>query len=92
MNRFTFLVASAGLCVISAPGVAQETFVLDEIIVTGGLSPIAAEKYGRAVSVVTAEDIKERGITTVQDALRALPGVSVNGSGPSSTQIRIRGG
>jgi vitamin B12 transporter len=92
MNRFTFLVASAGLCVISAPGVAQETFVLDEIIVTGGLSPIAAEKFGRAVSVVTAEDIKERGITTVQDALRALPGVSVNGSGPSSTQIRIRGG
>jgi len=92
MNRFTVLAASAGLLSLSAPVAAQETFVLDEIIVTGGLSPIAAEKYGRAVSVVTAEDIEERGITTVQDALRALPGVSVNGSGPSSTQIRIRGG
>ena len=92
MNRFTVLAASAGLLSLSAPVAAQEAFVLDEIIVTGGLSPIAAEKYGRAVSVVTAEDIEERGITTVQDALRALPGVSVNGTGPSSTQIRIRGG
>ncbi|EKE73519.1 MULTISPECIES: TonB-dependent receptor [Roseobacteraceae] len=92
MNRFTVLAASAGLLSLSAPVAAQETFVLDEIIVTGGLSPIAAEKYGRAVSVVTAEDIEERGITTVQDALRALPGVSVNGTGTSDTQIRIRGG
>jgi len=92
MNRFTVLAASAGLLSLSAPVAAQETFVLDEIIVTGGLSPIAAEKYGRAVSVVTAEDIEERGITMVQDALRALPGVSVNGTGTSDTQIRIRGG
>lgn len=70
---------------------AQELFDLDEIIVSGGLSPIAADALGRAASVVTAQQIETRGITTVQDALRALPGVSVNG-GNTFTQVRIRGG
>ena len=42
--------------------------------------------------MVTAEQIKQRGITSVQDALRAVPGVAVNGSGRSFTQVRIRGG
>lgn len=71
---------------------AQEYFDLGEIIISGGLSPIEANALGRASSVVTAETIEERGIATVQDALRALPGVSVNGSSNTSTQVRIRGG
>ncbi len=69
------------------PGVSLGTIWL-----SGGLSPIEEARYGRAFSVITAEEIKERGITSVQDALRAIPGVSVNGSGRSFTQIRIRGG
>lgn len=71
---------------------AQEVFDLGEIIVSGGLSPIEADALGRAASVVTAQQIAERGIATVQDALRALPGVSVNGSSNTFTQVRIRGG
>ena len=60
---------------------AQEPVILDEIIISGGLAPIEQARYGRAYSVVTAEQIKQRGITSVQDALRAVPGVAVNGSG-----------
>ena len=71
---------------------AQEPVILDEIIISGGLAPIEQARYGRAYSVVTAEQIKQRGITSVQDALRAVPGVAVNGSGRSFTQVRIRGG
>ncbi|MBR9862209.1 MAG: TonB-dependent receptor [Rhodobacteraceae bacterium] len=71
---------------------AQDVFDLGEIIVSGGLSPIEADALGRAASVVTAQQIEERGIATVQDALRALPGVSVNGSSNTFTQVRIRGG
>lgn len=92
MNRFALLASVAALSLPAAQASAEDVFNLGQIILSGGLSPIEAEKYGRAVSVVTAEEIKERGITSVKDALRALPGVSVNGSGISFTQVRIRGG
>lgn len=71
---------------------AQDVFDLGEIIVSGGLSPIEADALARSSSVVTAQQIEYRGIATVQDALRALPGVSVNGSSNTFTQVRIRGG
>ncbi|WP_050525891.1 TonB-dependent receptor plug domain-containing protein [Pseudorhodobacter aquimaris] len=86
------LLATAATTFLATQAFAQDAFDLDTIIISGGLSPIDAAKYGRASSVVTAQDIKNRGITTVQDALRALPGVSVNGSSASMTGLRIRGG
>ena len=79
----------------TAPVLAQDasqTLVLDEIIVSGGLTPVAADAYGRSVSVVTAAEIETRGLRTVQDALRALPGVSVTSLGTNYTQVRLRGG
>ncbi|PIE15044.1 MAG: TonB-dependent receptor [Rhodobacterales bacterium] len=92
------LSTSALVCVLSAPAFAQDAIPpagyadLGTIILSGGLSPVEAERYGRSASVITRRDIQERGLTTVQDALRAVPGVSVNGSGSSFTQVRIRGG
>ncbi|WP_246026710.1 TonB-dependent receptor plug domain-containing protein [Paracoccus luteus] len=71
---------------------AQDPVLLDEIIISGGITPIEQARYGRAYSVLTAEQIRQRGITSVQDALRAVPGVAVNGSGRSFTKVRIRGG
>ncbi|MDO5705977.1 MAG: TonB-dependent receptor [Paracoccus sp. (in: a-proteobacteria)] len=70
---------------------AQEPYVLDEIIISGGFSPIEAQAYGRANTVITADEIEAQGIRTVQDALRSVPGVSVSSTGASYTQIRIRG-
>ena len=84
--------AALSAVALSAPAQAQDTVTLSPIIVSGGLTPIAAARYGRAASVITAQEIEERGILSVQDALRAVPGVSVNGTGHSSTQVRIRGG
>ncbi len=84
-----FLLASTALVL---PGLAlAQDFDLGDIVVSGGLSPIEAASYGRAYSVVTAEQIEERGLTSVQDALRSLPGVSINGPGASAAQVRIRG-
>lgn len=90
LARILSTTALVGACV--TPVFAQDTIDLGTIVVSGGLSPIEASRYGRAASVVTGGEIEERGITTVQDALRALPGVAVNGSGSSFTQVRIRGG
>ncbi|WP_293574196.1 TonB-dependent receptor [Phaeobacter sp.] len=69
-----------------------KTFVLKPIIISGGLTPIAEDSYGRAASVITGQEITDRGITSVQDALRAVPGLSVSSAGGSGTQVRIRGG
>ncbi|WP_068302649.1 TonB-dependent siderophore receptor [Pararhodobacter sp. CCB-MM2] len=71
---------------------AQAYYDLGTLVLSGGLTPVEGENLGRAVTVVSAEDIEERGLTTVHEALRALPGVAVNGSGDSFTQVRIRGG
>jgi len=92
MIRSTLMATVAITPFLLLPAQAQDAFQLDEIILSGGLSPIAADALGRSTSVVTARTIQERGITTVQDALRALPGVSLNGTSNSSTQVRIRGG
>ena len=86
----TSLLSSAAIVALSTSAFAQE-LALEEIVVSGGLSPIAAQSYGRAASVITAQQIEDRGITNVADALRSLPGVSVSSSGGQS-QVRIRGG
>ncbi|MFW5654401.1 MAG: TonB-dependent receptor plug domain-containing protein [Roseicyclus sp.] len=92
MTRRLVAAFAATTCLSAAPAAAQEFFDLGTLILSGGLTPIAEERYGRAVSVVTAEDIEARGLATVQDALRALPGVSVSAAGGNSVDVRIRGG
>ncbi|MFC3527112.1 TonB-dependent receptor plug domain-containing protein [Paracoccus mangrovi] len=68
-----------------------DTVQLDPVVITGGLTPIAADAYGRAHTVLTADEIERRGLRTVQDALRIVPGVAVSSAGASQTQVRIRG-
>lgn len=74
-----------------AQDAAPDTVTLDPVVLAGGLSPIVADAYGRAHTVLTAEEMAQRGIRTVQDALRDVPGVAVSSAGGSFTQIRIRG-
>jgi vitamin B12 transporter len=92
MNKLTLALALAGGSVLAAQAGAQTVYELDEIVVSGGLLPISASAYGRAVTIFDGEALEQRGITTVQDAIRAAAGVAVNGSDPYSTQVRIRGG
>lgn len=89
------LAGAAALAIVPASVQAQDepTLTADEIIVSGGLTPVAADAYGRANSVVTAEEIERRQIREVSEVLRSLPGVSVNRSGGPGglTQVRLRG-
>lgn len=82
------------LCLaLPAAALADEPLVAEEIIVSGGRTPIEASAYGRAHSVVTAAEIEERQLRDLPEILRALPGVSVSRTGPASglTQVRLRG-
>ncbi|WP_339947485.1 TonB-dependent receptor [uncultured Albimonas sp.] len=87
------LLAASSLALCPHALHAQEPVALEPIVVSGGLTPIAAEKYGRAYSVVTAQDLEDRQTTYAVDALRALPGVEVSRTGGFGglTQVRLRG-
>jgi len=92
IKHILFPVGVIVLALSSVMSLAEQAYDLDEIIVSGGLTPVEATTYGRAYSVLTSEQLEKRGIKTVREALRALPGVAVNSTGNSSTQVRIRGG
>ena len=91
-HRFHLTAAPLALALATLPAGAQQPIVLDPVILSGGFSPVEAAAYGRAATVLTAEEMEQRGVTSVQDALRGLPGVSVSSSGASNTSVRIRGG
>ncbi|MEM8681504.1 MAG: TonB-dependent receptor plug domain-containing protein, partial [Planctomycetota bacterium] len=83
------------LSVLPVVAHAQNTtsLISEEVVISGGFTPVQASEYGRAFSVVTSEQIEQRQIREVSEVLRALPGVSVNRSGGPGgfTQVRIRG-
>ncbi|WP_299360993.1 TonB-dependent siderophore receptor [uncultured Paracoccus sp.] len=90
-RRLLALTVTIVLPVGAGPGAAQEPVVLDPLVISGGFAPIPAAAYGRATTTLHGEDLRERGILTVQDALRGVPGLSVSSSGTSNTLVRIRG-
>jgi vitamin B12 transporter len=94
MNKAIPLTALALAAGVSTNVYAQtsQTTELEPIIVSGGISPVAADEFGRSNTVITRRDIEDSGYATVQQALEAQPGVSINGTGPNDRQIRIRGG
>ncbi len=57
------------------------------------LAGVPTRKLGSPVSVVTGAELKARQIRNAADALRSLPGVTVDSSGGPGqlTQVRIRG-
>jgi vitamin B12 transporter len=86
-----------------APAAAETAGVLADVAGTSATTGTAApagtggiplDRVGTAVSVVTGEELRQRQVPSVADALRALPGVSVNHAGTftGQTQVRIRGG
>ncbi|WP_321340203.1 TonB-dependent receptor [Breoghania sp.] len=95
-----FLAAGAVTLALTGTAGAQGTnteddgaVLLDTILVTAGLTPVEKEKSGRAFTVITGEELAERNVRQVSDALRAVPGFAVSqlGSAGGQTQIRVRG-
>ncbi|MEM8795632.1 MAG: TonB-dependent receptor [Pseudomonadota bacterium] len=72
---------------------AQGGTALEEILISGGLTPVGVDQTGRAFTVITGEQLEQRGTRYVADALRQVPGLAVSrtGSFGGLTQIRVRG-
>ena len=94
-NRSLLLpLALATAPTLASAQVARDTARAVPIIVTATRSPLAAGRVPSAVSVVSGEQLRQQGISTVLDALRQVPGVAVvqTGSYGGVTSLFIRGG
>ena len=83
-------VATLTLLAATAAMAQQE---LPEMVVTATRVPIPAEQSGSAITVITGEELDQRQIRVVADALRDVPGVTVSRSGGAGgiTQVYLRG-
>jgi vitamin B12 transporter len=75
------------------PASAQTT-VLPDVVISANQVPQPADRVGASVTVLKGDEMRARGVETVIDALRTVPGLHVQttGSKGSITQVRIRGG
>ena len=78
----------------SAQEVASDTARIAPVVVTATRSPLPTGRTPASVTVVTGEQLRSEGITTVADALRTVPGLSIvqSGSYGGATSLFIRGG
>ena len=73
---------------------APDTTKLDAMVISATKTPTSRATLTQAVTVLTGEDLRTRGITRVSDALRGVPGASMvqNGANGSVTTLFLRGG
>ncbi|MCC7250619.1 TonB-dependent receptor [Hyphomicrobium sp.] len=95
LGACTSTIAIASLWAGNASAQSAGVTTLEGIVIEGDSrgTDVDAEKVGTAVTVITGEELQQRGITYVSEALRSVPGVSISRSGPFGglTQARIRG-
>ena len=83
--------AQAAVARAQAP---SDTVTLAPITVTATRLPVEQKNAPAAITVITGEELRARGITRLTDALRDIPSASVvqSGSFGSQTSVFLRGG
>lgn len=78
----------------SAAGAPGDTIQLPGVVVTATRVPVALEALPVPVTVLTGAELRERGIRTVAEALRAVSSATVVQAGPrgGQTSLFLRGG
>ena len=79
---------------LAAQRPATDTVVLDSVVVTATRLPLPRAAVASAVTVVTGEALRARGITNLLDALREVPGAALaqGGSYGTPASLFLRGG
>ena len=92
MNNKKIHFSAVILSLLATGAVAQETFELDDIIISAGNSPIASANLATSYTVISRDDLEGTIDRNIGQILRAVPGLNVSSTGSASNQIRIRGG
>src|SRR5687768_5537973 len=74
--------------------VASDTATIERVVVTATRTPLAIGDLPASVTVLQGYDLRARGVTSVADALREVPGVAIarSGSFMGVTSVFTRGG
>ena len=72
---------------------AQDSIQIDQVIVSATRIPTESYKTGRSISIISADELRELPVTTVDEMLRYLPGINLNSRNDFGVQsdIGIRG-
>ncbi|HET9728682.1 MAG TPA: TonB-dependent receptor plug domain-containing protein, partial [Acidimicrobiia bacterium] len=93
--RHTLFVAAASVC-LAGPAAAQQsdTARIAPVVVTATRVPIIAAASPATIDVITGDELRLRGATSIASALQMLPGVTFaqSGSFGSATSLFLRGG
>ncbi|HEX9105863.1 MAG TPA: TonB-dependent receptor, partial [Longimicrobiales bacterium] len=97
MKRYALAAVAALVACLPVAARAQEprdTVLLKELVVTATRTPTPRAALPLATSVITGAELQERGLRTVAEALRTLPGVALasTGSYGALTSLFLRGG
>lgn len=88
----TTLLTTSAMTTVAASVCAQEqTIELDPIVVTAAGVGIDLLKAPASVSVISGEDLQERSMTDLSQALSGVPGVTTAGGSADAENILIRG-
>lgn len=89
-----FAIAFTVAPVTAALAQAKDTTQLRTVVVSASKVPRPASTLTQAVTVLSGEDLRSRGVTRVSDALREVPGASLvqSGSYGAVTSLFLRGG
>jgi iron complex outermembrane recepter protein len=89
-NPSTAFAADNGPTPASSTADEQQS-VLAEIVVTATKRETSLQLTPAAISVISADEIQQRGLVGMEDYLAGLPGVSYQDRGASANSITIRG-
>ncbi len=98
MNRKSLFVALIfalpAVATSNAAAQARDTAQLGTVVVSASKVPRAAGTLSQAVTVLSGDDLRARGVMRVSDALREVPGASLvqSGSYGAVTSLFLRGG
>lgn len=92
MKRRKVRLTAAVLSLLATSAGAQETFELDDIIISGGNNPVSSAHIATPHSIISQQDIVEATDKNIAQLLRAIPGLNVSSTGSATNQVRIRGG
>lgn len=86
------LASTTALTPVRAQQAAQGPNVgFDEIVITAEKRESTVQKTPLSISAISGEALQEQGLSSVVDAMAAVPGVSFKTAGPGQTEFEMRG-
>jgi outer membrane receptor protein involved in Fe transport len=92
--RIQTVLAAAAFIGVAGAAFAQEATPkkgIEEIVVTAERHTSTVQKTPISITAITGAQLQARGLTSVEDVIKELPGISVRSAGPGQTEYEARG-